>query len=264
MMELDGRPVTAEELAPLALTNYGHFTSMTVQDMAVRGLSMHLERLRHDCNVLFSRQLDSERVRSLVRRAVEKESSSLIVARVTVYDPEIGLGNIGNDVAPKILVTTRAASGLTLPPLTVNTARYTRSIPAVKHVGLLESMYLRRKAQRSDYGDVLFVDDKGFITEGATWNLGVATSTEILWPEGDQLEGVTKRLLTTACEERGIRVRTGSITADGLHQFPLTFATNVSFGVRPISSVNGNPLPGSAALLDSLREAYLSIPGEKL
>jgi hypothetical protein len=37
MMELDGRSVTADELARLALYNYGHFTTMRVERRAGAG-----------------------------------------------------------------------------------------------------------------------------------------------------------------------------------------------------------------------------------
>lgn len=47
MMELDGRSVMADELARLALYNYGHFTTMRVDAGRVRGLSLHLRRWCH-------------------------------------------------------------------------------------------------------------------------------------------------------------------------------------------------------------------------
>ena len=49
MAELNGAPITPEELQTLALINYGHFTSMRIEGGRVRGLSHHLERLARDC-----------------------------------------------------------------------------------------------------------------------------------------------------------------------------------------------------------------------
>lgn len=69
MAELNGRPVGADELQALALTNYGHFTSMRVEDGRVRGLALHLERLARDCRAVFGAELDTGRVRELARRA---------------------------------------------------------------------------------------------------------------------------------------------------------------------------------------------------
>lgn len=52
MAELDGRPVSADELQTPALTNYGHFTSFRIEDGRVRGLQLHLDRLDQDCQTL--------------------------------------------------------------------------------------------------------------------------------------------------------------------------------------------------------------------
>ncbi|WP_207939157.1 hypothetical protein [Actinomadura darangshiensis] len=45
LIEVDGRPATAEALAHPAIVNYGHFTAMQVRSGRVRGLAAHLRRL---------------------------------------------------------------------------------------------------------------------------------------------------------------------------------------------------------------------------
>jgi hypothetical protein len=37
MAELNGAPVTSDQLRALAMVNYGHFTSMRVDDQHIRG-----------------------------------------------------------------------------------------------------------------------------------------------------------------------------------------------------------------------------------
>lgn len=69
VMELNGRPVSTGELAGLALYGYGHFTTMLVTDLRVRGLDLHVERLSRDCATLFGTELDIPRVRELARRS---------------------------------------------------------------------------------------------------------------------------------------------------------------------------------------------------
>src|SRR5215208_4287170 len=103
-MELDGRRVEVDDIATLALYNYGHFTSMRVEDGGVRGLSLHLERLSRDCRVLFDADLDTSLVRDLVRRACVVEP---VTARVTVFAPAMDLGHPGGNLEPRVLVSTR-------------------------------------------------------------------------------------------------------------------------------------------------------------
>ena len=50
---MNGVPADLDQIKALALINYGHFTSMRVDDQRVRGLSLHLERLMRDCRRVF-------------------------------------------------------------------------------------------------------------------------------------------------------------------------------------------------------------------
>ncbi len=52
-MRLNGEVPTIDQVKTLALTNYGHFTSMLAEDGGVRGLSLHMQRLTRDCRLLF-------------------------------------------------------------------------------------------------------------------------------------------------------------------------------------------------------------------
>ncbi|CAM5638663.1 hypothetical protein SMICM304S_10494 [Streptomyces microflavus] len=92
MATLNGKPVSADDLLPLALTNVGHFTSMRVNaDGSIRGLALHLERLTRDCTIVWGAALDIGRVRECVRQALEGQTLPCVV-RVTIYDPGIEMG----------------------------------------------------------------------------------------------------------------------------------------------------------------------------
>ncbi|MCP2287160.1 Amino-transferase class IV [Nocardia amikacinitolerans] len=124
-MELNGSPITESDLAALGLVGYGHFTSMRVENHAVRGLSQHMDRLIRDCRTVFDTELDPDRVRELIRHALP-DTASPVVVRVTVFDPHLGLGKPGADADPQILVTSREAPAVPQAPLTLRSAVYTR------------------------------------------------------------------------------------------------------------------------------------------
>ena len=84
--------MTPDEITALAVTGYGHFTTMRVEDGTVRGLGLHLARLARDCRTLFDAGLDLERVRAQVRRAV-RGTQGAVVVRVTVFDPALSLAH---------------------------------------------------------------------------------------------------------------------------------------------------------------------------
>ncbi|WP_228977097.1 aminotransferase class IV family protein [Streptomyces sp. DH12] len=261
MTELDGTPAGADQLRPLALTNYGHFTSLRVEeDGRVRGLALHLERLARDCRAVFGTDLDTERVRGLVRRAVPAPPDGPVVVRVTVYDPALDLGRPAAPAAPRVLVTTRPAGPLSPPPLRLRTLPYVRDQAAVKHVGLFGALHARRAAQLRGADDALFTDRDGRVTEGPTWNVGfVDAADRVVWPEGDVLPGVTMALLRRLHPHT-----TGRVTPADVAGMRAAFATNTAVGVREIAAVDGTALTTGHPVVAALRAAYRDLPGDPL
>ncbi|MDX6739776.1 aminotransferase class IV family protein [Actinocorallia sp. A-T 12471] len=259
MAELNGAQVSADALQALALTNYGHFTSMRVEDGHVRGYSQHLDRLVTDCRELFSAALDRDRVRSYVRSAVGDRKEAFIL-RVTVFDPALDLGHIGGQAAPSVLVTHRPAPGLPASPLRIRTTAYQRDLPKVKHVGLLGQLWHRREALSAGFDDCLFHDSAGFISEGATWNIGFFDGHKVLWPNADVLPGVTMSLLKQTHEE----TVTAPVHVRDIPEMSAAFATNTSVGVRPIAAIDDIPLDAEHDIIDALRKEYQEIRPESL
>jgi len=266
-MELDGRPVEPGTLAALALYNYGHFTSMLVDRGRVRGLSLHLRRLVADCRTLFDAELDAERVRALVRRACVEP---LVVARVTVFAPELELGSPGRAARPRVLVSTRPASAGSdrASPLRLRTVRYQRDMPAVKHVGLFAAMWHRRAAQLAGFDDALFVDERGRVCEGTTWNIGFVVHEglagqegAVVWPRADCLDGVTMRLLRDAGRPPSC---TSDIDLPTVRRLRAAFVTNAAVGVRPLASIDDVSFVADDTTVAALGEAYAAVPAEDL
>lgn len=257
-MLLNGMPVDPEKLKVLALNNFGHFTSMRVEDRRVRGFSLHLDRLVNDCGQVFGVQLDRGRLRAHVRQAVGDHNGAVVV-RVTVFDPNLDLGSPGNQTEPQVLVTTRSAVTSQLPPLRLKTVRYERDVPSVKHVGLFATMFHRRQAQLAGFDDVLFLDSRGCISEGATWNIGFLRGEQITWPDGQCLPGVTMELLKQLHQATADRVDPSDLESwDG------AFITNAAVGIRPVSGIDGRSWLDVPSFVKSLSEQYIAIEGEPI
>ncbi len=260
MAELNGVPPDLNQVKALALTNYGHFTSMRVDDQRVRGLALHLERLVRDCCRVFDADLDPDRVRHLIRHALAGTPRSIVV-RVTVFDPALELGHVGADAEPHVLVTTRPAAPMPPPALHLQSTLYRREMPDVKHVGLFGSLRRRRVAQRNGFDDVLFIDADATISEAATSNIGFIDGDRIVWPQADCLPGVTMRLIS---ESRDGHVTATPITLGQLADVDAVFATNAAVGICPISAIDGIRWPDAHPAVDVLRKKYADIPAELL
>ena len=226
----------------------------------MRGLSLHLARLTRDCKEVFGAELDADRVLRVVRQ-VAKEQVGAFTARVTVFDPELTMGNIGDPARPQLLVTVRPASHMPPPPLTAKTFTFSRDLPLVKHIGLFGQLRLRRVAQTAGFDDAIFVEPDGRFSEGTTWNLGfVDLDGLVIWPDGPALPGVTMQLLQTAHADSIVR----PVTRESLGEMRVAFAVNVSIGVRAIAAIDNTQFAADDSTLDLLRKSYAEIPTGRL
>ncbi|MFJ6661351.1 aminotransferase class IV [Streptomyces sp. NPDC091377] len=260
MTTLNEQAATAEDLLPLALTSYGHFTSMRADaEGRIRGLSLHLERLVRDSERVFGTPVDPARVRELVAHALEENRGPCVV-RVTNYDPAVGLARPADADSPQLLVTVRAAGDLSPPPLTVQSIPYERDLPRVKHCGLFGALHARRTAQLNGFEDALFVGADGLVSEGGTWNAGfIDAAGTVVWPQAPVLPGVTMALL-----QQHTDFTVAPVTPDQARNMASGFATNTSIGVRALAAIDNSPLDTGHPTLTELRDTYLRIPGETL
>ncbi|MGW1279605.1 aminotransferase class IV family protein [Streptomyces tsukubensis] len=260
MASLNDQPATADDLMPLALTSYGHFTSMRADsERRIRGLSLHLERLNRDSHAVFGVAVDPDRVRDLVRKALESRSEPCVV-RVTHYDPTVNLGCPADAGRPQLLVTVRPAGQLPPAPLTAMSVPYERDVPLVKHCGLFGALHARRSAQLAGFDDALFVGADGRVSEGGTWNLAfIDADGTVIWPEAPVLPGVTMALLQESTE-----YKVAPVTLAEAKEMSAAFATNTSIGVRALSAIDNTSLAVEHPVLTELRDIYLSVPGEEV
>ena len=255
----DSADVDLRTLRALALTNYGHFTTMLVTDHRIRGLELHLRRLARDSRALFDTDLDPDAVRARVRDAVPARGAAVV--RVTVADPALDLGTVGEPADPRLLVTTRPAPGTAPPPLRVRTVAHRRTLPEVKSVDLFAAMHLRRAALRDGADDVLFTGD-GTLLEGSTWNVGLVAGDRVVWPAGPALAGTGRTLLRAALGDRGSTDEV--VPVAGLDRFDAAFATNATTGVRAISAIDGHRFPDVHPVLTRLTRLHAAAPGTAL
>ncbi|GGP48677.1 aminotransferase class IV [Streptomyces sindenensis] len=263
MATLEGKPVSADDLLPLALTNLGHFTTFRVEsDGTVRGLSRHLDRLVRDCSAVFGVALDTGLVRDCVRQELA-ECELPRVVRVTIHDPGADLARPANADEPRVMVSTRRAGGPPTTPLRAKSVAFERDLPHVKHVGLFGALHARRTAQLAGYGDAVFTGHDGCVTEGVTWNVGfVDRDGAVLWPRTGALPGITMALLRQYAGS--IEHRDADISLERAAGMAAAFATNASTGVRPLAAIDGIAYAAGHPVLDRLRERYLAIRGEAL
>jgi branched-subunit amino acid aminotransferase/4-amino-4-deoxychorismate lyase len=259
---LNGQPATADDLRALAVANYGHFTSMQVRNRAVRGLDLHLQRLREATRELFDVELGDARVLDAMRATLDAAGGDCSL-RVTVFSRRFDYRKPAEAVPVDVLTSTSPPSSETGPPIRAKSFEFVRPLPHVKHVGTFPLFHYRRQALAAGFDDALFVDGEGRVVEGSVWNFGAWDGQGVVWPSGPALRGTMERLIRSGLDELGIAQRTGPVRLDEAAGFAGAFAVNAS-GTRPIAAIDGKSVPQPPELADLLARALQTRPWQPL
>lgn len=245
-IELNGKPATVDGLAFPALNNDGHFTAMQVRGHAVRGLSVHLDRLTSATRELFDAELDLEEVRAHVRHALGDTADAAV--RVYVYWPG----------EPLVMVVVRPPHDLPADAQRLGSVPYQRPMPHVKHVGGFGQRRALADVARRGCDDALLTTPDGEVAETAIANVGFLRGSAVVWPSAPMLTGTTMRLLDDRLAASGTPSRAEPIRLPDVGSFDGAFVAN-STGIAPVATVDDVRLPAGPAVA-RLRELYESVP----
>jgi branched-subunit amino acid aminotransferase/4-amino-4-deoxychorismate lyase len=258
-VQRNGRAATAEELAPLAFAGYAHFTAAQVRGGQVRGLDLHLERLRVASAELFGQSLPDDDVRSYLRAALESGPADLSLM-ATVFSPAGEFTVAGPEMKPEMLVRTGPPSNGPAGPLALATIDYERVLPAVKHVGEVAKTYFLRQAVGSGFDDAAFVDRRGRLSEGSIWNLAFWDGTAVVWPLADMLGGTTMGIVRRQLDRLGILQRDQEVTLGDLPALAGAVVMNSWTPGIAVHRIGRVPLPEAPSFLALLHRAWQSEP----
>ncbi|MBB5934388.1 aminotransferase class IV family protein [Streptomyces zagrosensis] len=255
----NGQPATTEELTPLAFAGYAHFTAMQVRGGQIRGLDLHLERLRYASHELFGQALPDDRLLSHLRAALEAGPPDLSLT-ATMYHaageftaPEAG-------VRPEVLVRTGPAAYGPQGPLALATVEYERILPTVKHVGEVAKTYYIRQAQGTGFDDAAFLDRQGRFSEATIWNLAFWDGTAVVWPLAEMLGGTTMGIVRRQLDRLGVPQRAQEITPAELPSLAGAVVMNSWTPGVAVRQLGDASLPEAPAFLELLHQAYEAEP----
>ncbi|MCS0500861.1 aminotransferase class IV [Ancylobacter mangrovi] len=114
------------------------------------------------------------------------------------------------------------------------------------------------EANDKGFDTAILLDQDGFLTEGAGFNVFIVKGNKVITPDRGALEGVTRLSVLDICPELGLEPEVGPITFDDLMDADEVFTTTTAGGVMPCARVNeriyGNDRPGPISA--KLKETY--------
>jgi branched-subunit amino acid aminotransferase/4-amino-4-deoxychorismate lyase len=259
VVQRNGRAATADELAPLTFAGYAHFSALQVRRGQIRGLDLHLERLRFASVELFGQALPDDRVRSYLREALEAGPADLSLM-ATMYSPAGEFTVAGADVEPELLVRTGPAASGPKAPLTLATVEYERILPAIKHVGEVAKTYFLRQAVGQGFDDAAFVDRRGRLSEGTIWNLAFWDGAAVVWPVSEMLGGITMGIVRRQLDRLGVPQRDQEVTLADLPALAGGVVMNSWTPGVAVHRIGSVPLPEAPSFVELLHRAYRAEP----
>ena len=115
----------------------------------------------------------------------------------------------------------------------------------IKTFNYLENIIARRDALAKGFEEVLFVNEKGHITEGSAGNIFCYKSGTLYTPSVDcgLLPGTTREILLDIKEELGIEIEEGWYSLKEVISSEFAFFTNSLMGSVSISQIDNQMIP---------------------
>ncbi|QVQ24421.1 aminotransferase class IV family protein [Achromobacter deleyi] len=255
VIQRNGQAATANDLGPLAFAGYAHFTAMQVRAGRVRGLDLHLARLRAASMEMFGQALPDVRIREYLRTAIQASPADHSLT-ATVYSPAGEFTVAGPDAPLQVLVRTAPPSSGPAGPLALAAVEHERALPQVKHVGEVAKTYFLRQAVELGFDDAAFVDRHGRLSEASIWNLAFWDGKSVVWPHADMLGGTTMGIVRRQLDGIGVPQRAQAITLADLPAFAGAAVMNSWTPGVPVNRIGAVDLPDAPVFLELLHRAY--------
>ncbi|MBK1715393.1 aminotransferase class IV family protein [Rubrivivax gelatinosus] len=255
VVQRNGQTAAREALIPLAFAGHAHFTAMQVRGGKVRGLDLHLARLRDASVQLFGQALPDHQVLAYLRSAVEAGPGELSLT-ATVYSPEGEFVPAPADAKPAVLIRTGPPASGPAGPLRLQVFEYERVLPAVKHVGEVAKTYFLRRAVAQGFDDAAFVDRYGRISEGSIWNLAFWDGSAVVWPVAQMLGGTTMAIVRRQLDRLGVPQREQVVTLADLASMAGALVMNSWTPGVAVHGIGPTALPEAPDFVTLLHRAY--------
>lgn len=259
VVQRKGLAATADDLSPLAFAGYAHFTAMQVRGGQVRGLDLHLARLRQASLAMFGQALPDEQLRSHLRAALAAGPADLSL-KATIYAPAGEFTVARPDVALDVLIHTSPPASGPAGPLTLAAFEHERMLAAVKHVGEVAKTYYLRQAVAQGFGDAAFLDRCGRLSEGSIWNLAFWDGDAVVWPQAAMLTGTTMAIVRRQLDRLGVAQHERAVTLADLPALSGAVVMNSWTPGVPVSRIASVDLPEAPSFLALLHQAYRAEP----
>ncbi|TMO88449.1 aminotransferase class IV family protein [Pseudoalteromonas spongiae] len=255
----NGQLIEQSEISDLAFTGFAHFTAMQVRNKAVKGLDLHLARLRDASKLLFNNHLADEDIINGLTSVLAHSDSDLSLT-ITMYSPKGEFNTASMNVTPNMLIRTNAPSNGPIEPLTLAAIEHQRTLANIKHVGEIAKTHCLHLAKKQGFDDAVFINQSGVLSEATIWNLAFWDGESVIWPKADMLKGTMMGIIQRQLTALNIPQKTMAISLHTLRNFTGAVVMNSWTPAVSVNKIANMQFSQSQAFQKLLHNAYENEP----
>lgn len=256
---LNGQFIPSSEITRLAFSGFAHFTAIQVRDGKIKGLDLHLDRLKRASLALYNKSITEKLIRSHICSAIENAPLDYSLT-ITIYSPKGEFTAQSMDIEPAVLIRISAPSNGPDGPLRLAAINHERTLPDIKHVGEIGKTYFLHQAIKQGFDDAIFVDNNGHVSEGSIWNLAFWDGESVVWPKARMLKGTMMGVVQRQLSGLNIPQREEIITISRLAEFQGAVVMNSWTPGIIVTEIETNGFTESKALFELVHKAYKAEP----
>jgi branched-subunit amino acid aminotransferase/4-amino-4-deoxychorismate lyase len=211
----------------------------------ILNLSGHLARLKRSADYvgipLPSRTTLERWLQGTVKRAQTFYTHHALRIRLTVSG---GLHDFDADPKkPTVLITVRPLEEVheeqRMHGLTGVTYSIERPFPVAKTTNMVPTLMARRYMRKKKAYEVLFVDHRGYVTEGSVSNVFLVQNGRLVTPKFFLLAGTTRERIFKLAPKMGWKIHEKDVLLEELYAAEEVFICNAPRGVVPMVEMDG-------------------------
>ena len=136
--------------------------------------------------------------------------------------------------------------------------------PDIKTTQLLPNVLAKTQANRNNADEAIFLDDKGFVTEGSSSNVWILDNEDNLFTrnlDGSILPGITRKTIFECAKLNQIKIIEKKFTLNELYNAKEVFISSASSFVTPVNRVDDKKIGNGEVgfFSKTLRKTYFEI-----
>ncbi|MFQ5580834.1 MAG: aminotransferase class IV [Nitrospiria bacterium] len=257
---LNDRFVTEEE-AKISIFDHGFlygdglFETLRAYSGRIFALPEHLGRLSRSADRLKIPIPPATSLEALLQETLNRNRLNDVILRLTITRGEVGTGLApdSNLKATTLIITPRLPGsdahkhyekGVSTAIVSIRRNSPDTLDPALKSLSFLNNVMGKMEAREKKVFEGIFLNLKGYLSEGTTSNLFWVRDGIIKTPAATAsiLEGITRGVVIRLAKQRGFPLEEGHYPPEELLDAEEAFLTNTGLELMPVTEVNGKQI----------------------